>query len=93
MFQVYLLNKILIILIQCSSINKNLSGISKISSDRLLDEFKKIFRSLSLSKIRNDEYSFDTIKLIFPQFSGLIFFKNLNNFSLNKMLSIKPTGG
>ncbi len=73
------------------SINKNLSGISKISSDRLLDEFKKIFRSLSLSKIRNDEYSFDTIKLIFPQFSGLIFFKNLNNFSLNKIKEIDFT--
>ena len=73
------------------SINKNLSGISKISSDRLLDEFKKIFKSSNLIKINNDEYSFDTIKLIFPQFSGLTFFKHLNTFSLSKIKEIDFT--
>ena len=73
------------------SINKNLIGISKISSDRLLDEFKKIFQSSSLIKINNDEYSFDTIKLVFPQFSGLTFLKHLNNFALNKIKEIDFT--
>tara|TARA_Y200000002_G_C22642581_1_gene647701 strand:+ start:40 stop:1314 length:1275 start_codon:yes stop_codon:yes gene_type:complete len=67
------------------SINKNLSGISKISSDRLLDEFKKIFKSTKLDKICNDVFSYEIIKLIFPQFKGLIHLKNLNNSSYKKL--------
>ncbi len=67
------------------SINKNMSGISKISSDRLLDEFKKIFKNSSLEKIYNDDFSNQTIKLIFPQFKGLENFKNLNNLLFKKL--------
>ena len=67
------------------SINKNLSGISKISSDRLLDEFKKIFKSKNLGKICNDVFSYEIITLIFPQFKGLTYLKNLKNSSYEKL--------
>ncbi len=66
-------------------INKNLSGISKISSDRLLDEFKKIFLGYSLEKLCKNEFSYETIKLIFPQFVGLNNLKYLNNTFFKKL--------
>ncbi len=67
------------------SINKNMSGISKISSDRLLDEFKKIFKNSNLEKVYNDDFSHQTIKLIFPQFKGLENLKNLNKLLFKKL--------
>ncbi len=67
------------------NINKNLFGISKISSERLLDEFKKIFLGCTLENICKDEFSLETIKLIFPQFVGLYNFKYLDNSSFRKL--------
>ena len=69
-------------------INKNIVGISKISSDRLLDEFKKIFKNQNLDKICNDGFSYETLKLIFPQFKKIDYLKNLNNISRNKLHEI-----
>jgi len=69
-------------------INKNIAGISKISSDRLLDEFKKIFKNHNLDKICNDGFSYETLKLIFPQFKKIDYLKNLNNISRNKLHEI-----
>jgi len=69
-------------------INKNIAGISKISSDRLLDEFKKIFKNQNLDKICNDGFSYETLKLIFPQFKKIDYLKNLNNISRNKLHEI-----
>ncbi len=60
------------------SIKKNLSGISKISSERLLDEFKKITISGSLEKLCLNNYSLEILKFIFPQFKKLDIIKNLN---------------
>ena len=60
------------------SIKKNLSGISKISSERLLDEFKKITISGSLEKLCLNNYSLEILKFIFPQFKKLEIIKNLN---------------
>ncbi len=52
-------------------IKKNLSGISVISSERLLDEFKKIFFSKSLENLCLNKESLELLKLIFPQFVNL----------------------
>ncbi len=67
------------------SINKNLFGISKISSDRLISEFKKILKNSNINKLYDDSFLNDTIKLIFPQFKGLIHFKKLHNLPLQKI--------
>ena len=69
-------------------IKKNINGISKVSSERLLDEFKKIFNSNSIKKICENDFSLEVISLIFPQFKNLEVIKNLNNFGKNNLKKI-----
>jgi len=61
-------------------IKKNLDGFSKISSERLLDEFKKLVKSKGFLKLTKDKFCFEIIKLIFPQFKNIEIFKKPNNF-------------
>ena len=79
-------NKLILI-----SIKKNLNGISKISSERLLGEFKKIFQSHSLEKLCMDSNSFEILKLIFPQFKNLEVLKRLNAKAREKLKYINYT--
>ncbi len=67
------------------NIKKNLRGISQISSERLLDEFKKIFNSQSLESLCLNNDSFLILKLIFPQFKHLEIIKKLNPKMRNKL--------
>ena len=62
-------------------IKQNLNGISNISSERLLDEFKKLVISSSFLKLFKDPFCLELINLIFPQFKNLDIFKNLNKFA------------
>ena len=66
-------------------IKKNLDGISKISSERLLDEFKKLVSSKGFLKLNDDLVSKEIISLIFPQFKNISVFKNLNKYALEKI--------
>jgi len=66
-------------------IRKNLDGISKISSERLLDEFKKLVYSRGFLKLNEDSFSVEIIKLIFPQFKNISVFKNLNKFAMEEI--------
>ncbi len=69
-------------------IKKNINGILNVSSERLLDEFKKIFDSNSIKKLCEDDFSLEVIRLIFPQFKNLEVLKNLNNFGKNNLKNI-----
>jgi len=62
-------------------IKQNLNGISNLSSERLLDEFKKLIISSSFLKLFKDPFCLELINLIFPQFKNLDIFKNLNKFA------------
>tara|TARA_Y100000590_G_scaffold181241_1_gene206563 strand:+ start:31 stop:1305 length:1275 start_codon:yes stop_codon:yes gene_type:complete len=62
-------------------IKQNLDGFNKISSERLLDEFKKLLYSHGFSKLAKDKFCFEIIKLIFPQFKNINIFKKLNKFA------------
>jgi tRNA nucleotidyltransferase/poly(A) polymerase len=62
-------------------IKKNLNGISKISSERLLDEFKKLLKSEEFLKLPKDKNCLEIINHIFPQFKNILVFRNLNNFA------------
>ena len=62
-------------------IKQNLNGISNISSERLLDEFKKLIISSRFLKLFKDPFCLELINLIFPQFKNLDIFKNLNKFA------------
>ena len=53
------------------SIMQNISGVVGLSKERLLDEFKKIFKSGTLFKLNKDGFSNDVISLVFPQFINL----------------------
>ena len=62
-------------------IKKNINGVLNISSERLLDEFKKLLRSEGFSKLTNDKDCLEIICLIFPQFKNILIFKKLNSFA------------
>ncbi len=69
-------------------IKKNLEGISKISSERLLGEFKKLFNSDGFLNLTNDEFSCEIISLIFPQFKNINLLKNLNKYAKENIKNI-----
>jgi len=53
------------------AIKINISGISIISKERLLDELKKLLRSNQLEKLSKDKFSIDLILLIFPELKNI----------------------
>jgi tRNA nucleotidyltransferase/poly(A) polymerase len=62
-------------------IKKNLSGLSNISSERLLDEFEKLLRSKGFLKLTNDKDCLEIINLVFPQLKNIFLFNKLNSFA------------
>ena len=69
-------------------IKRNIDGISKISNERLLDEFKKLTNSKNFLKLFEDKLSLELIEIIFPQFKNLEKFKKLNSYAKNNLLNI-----
>ena len=62
-------------------IKRNINGISKISSDRLIDELKKLFLSNGFLKLAKDKFCQEIINLIFPQLINISVFQNINDHS------------
>ena len=62
-------------------IMQNINGISKISSDRQLDELKKLVLSKGFLKLSKDKFCQEVITLIFPQLININIFKNINDIS------------
>ena len=69
-------------------IKRNIDGISKLSSERLLDEFKKLIKSNSFIKLFEDKVSLELIEIIFPQLKNLERFKKLNYYANNNLSKI-----
>ena len=63
----------------------NIDGVSKLSSERLLDEFKKLTRSSAFVKIFKDDICLEIIKMIFPQLKNLDNFKKLNSYAQDNL--------
>tara|TARA_B100001057_G_scaffold434855_1_gene464796 strand:- start:300 stop:1574 length:1275 start_codon:yes stop_codon:yes gene_type:complete len=53
------------------TIKINISGISIISKDRLLDELKKLLKSNQLEKLSKDKFSVDLLLIIFPELKNI----------------------
>ncbi len=53
------------------TIKINISGISIISKERLLDELKKLLKSNQLEKLSKDKLSIELILLIFPELKNI----------------------
>ena len=69
-------------------IKRNIDGISKLSNERLLDEFKKLTNSKNFLKLFEDNLSLELIEIIFPQLKNLEKFKKLNSYAKNNLLNI-----
>tara|TARA_Y100000389_G_scaffold184608_1_gene203217 strand:+ start:37 stop:1311 length:1275 start_codon:yes stop_codon:yes gene_type:complete len=66
-------------------IKKNLSGVSNLSKERLLDELKKYINSHVLTKLSKDKFSVELFEIIFPQIKKISFFSNPNIFAKIKL--------
>ena len=69
-------------------IKKNIGGVSKLSSERLLDEFKKLTRSTSVLNLFKDDICFELIQIIFPQLKNLENFKKLNSHTQDNLSKV-----
>ena len=57
----------------------NISGIPKLSKDRLLNELKKVMKHEILEKLSKDKISLEIILMIFPEFKNIKIFSKLNS--------------
>ena len=69
-------------------IKKNIDGVSKLSSERLLDEFKKLTKSEAFLKIFNNKTCLELIKIIFPQLTNLDNFIKLNSHAKENLSKV-----
>ena len=70
------------------TIRKNINGVAKISSDRILDELKKLVLSKGFLTLPKDNFSLEIINLVIPQLKNVKFFKN-SNYHSKKLISSK----
>ena len=66
---------------------KNISGINKISKERLLSELEKIFRSKNIFKINDDEFLKKILHLVFPELKNIHLLEKLNDQALEILQS------
>ena len=69
-------------------IKKNIEGISKLSSERLIDELKKLTKSNGFIKVFKDEISLELLEIIFPQLRNLKDLKKLNSYAFKNLSEI-----
>jgi poly(A) polymerase len=69
-------------------IKKNIGGVSKLSSERLLDELKKLTKSNSFLEIFKDNTCLELIKIIFPQLKNLDNFRKLNSHAKDNLSKV-----
>ena len=67
-------------------IKQNISGIVKLSKERLIDELKKLVMSNGFINIGNDEFCKEIVLLIFPQVKNIDIFKKLNKNYRNEII-------
>ena len=66
-------------------IKKNITGISNLSNERLLDELKKYIKSNVLIKLSKNKFSIDLFETIFSQVKNVKIFSNPNKFAQIKI--------
>ena len=66
---------------------KNISGINKISKERLLNELEKIFKSKNIFKINDDEFLVKILNLVFPELKNIHLLEKLNDQALEILRS------
>ena len=66
---------------------KNISGINKISKERLLNELEKIFKSKNIFKINDDKFLKNILHLVFPELKNIHLLEKLNDQALEILQS------
>ena len=66
---------------------KNISGINKISKERLLNELEKIFKSKNFFKINDDEFLKKILYSVFPELKNIHLLEKLNDQALEILQS------
>ncbi len=61
------------------TLRMNISGISKLSKERLLFELKKLIKIDVLEKLSKDKYSSELLLIIFPELKNIKIFSRLNS--------------
>ena len=69
-------------------IKKNIVGIKKLSSERLLDELKKTYNSNCFVELCEVDFSYEIICAVFPEFKQIQLFKKLNSYTKNNLYSL-----
>jgi len=69
-------------------IKRNIEGISNLSSERLIDELKKLTESNKFIKIFKDDISLELLEIIFPQLKNLKNLKKLNSYAVKNLSKI-----
>ncbi len=69
-------------------IKRNIKGVSKLSSERLIDELKKLTKSNAFIKIFKDETGLELLEIIFPQLKNLQNLKKLNSYALKNLSKV-----
>jgi len=69
-------------------IKKNIYGVSKLSSERLLDEFKKLTKSNAFLEIFKDDVCLEIIRMIFPQLKNLDNLKKSNSHTQDNLSKV-----
>ena len=69
-------------------IKKNIEGISHLSSERLIDEFKKFASSAGFIKLLNDKIGLEIIEIIFPQLKNFYKLQKLNYYATKNLEKI-----
>ncbi|MDC0046789.1 CCA tRNA nucleotidyltransferase [Candidatus Pelagibacter sp.] len=70
------------------TIKRNIKGISKLSSERLIEELKKLTKSDGFIKLFKDKESLELIEIIFPQLKNLQSFKKLNSYAQKNLSKV-----
>ena len=73
------------------AIKKNIVGIKKLSSERLLDELKKIYKSNCFIKLCEAKFSYEIICAVFPEFKQIELFKKLNDYTKKNLHNLDFT--
>ena len=59
-------------------LKKNITGILKLSKERLLDELKKIIKMETIERLTRDKLNLELILMIFPELKNIKIFSKLN---------------
>ena len=66
----------------------NISGVAKLSKERLLDELRKLIKPNTIEKLSKDKISVELITTIFPELKNIKIFSKLKSYQIDYLKQI-----